>query len=265
VPLGRDNVIARRYQTGGGDAGNVAAGSVAQLLAALPFVSGVTNPVAAEGGSDAETLAAVRDRGPGVLRHRGRALAVRDYEALAREASAAVAVARAVPATGPDGRAAAGWVRLVIMPKSRDPRPQPSPGLCAEVQAYVAARAPADLAGLDVVGPDFWPVGANLTVVPVELDDAGPVGVAARQAVTAFLHPLTGGPDGRGWPPGRGVFLSDLAVAVATTPGLDHATELELTLDAIPQGEQVSVPADKIVVAGDVRVVVRSPDSPCGT
>jgi hypothetical protein len=263
ITPGRDNVALRQYQTGGGAAGNVGAGTITQLLGSLPFVNGVTNPVAAEGGADGEGLDGIRVRGPEVLRHRERALAARDYEELAREASPAVAVARAVPATGPDGLPAAGWVKLVIMPRSQDPRPQPSLGLRPEIHDYIMARATADLAGLDVVGPDYWPVGVNATVTPVQLDQAGPVAVAARQALEAFLHPLTGGPDGQGWPPGRSVYLSDVAVAVAATRGLDYASELELTLNGIPQGDQVDVPLDRIVVAGPVLVKVRSPGRTC--
>jgi predicted phage baseplate assembly protein len=255
--------MLRQYQTGGGTQGNAAANTVTQLLGGVPFVNGVTNPIAAEGGADAEDLADVRVRGPGVFRHRERALAARDYEALAREASPAVAVARAVPATGPDGRTAPGWVKLVVMPHSQDPQPQPSVGLRQEVHDYVAALAPADLAGLEVDGPDYWPVGVNVTVTPVQVDQAGPVGVAARQAIQAFLHPLTGGPDGQGWPPGRSVYLSDVAVAVGATPGLDHASELELTLDGIPQGEQVDVPPDRIIVAGPVLVKVQAAGQTC--
>ena len=202
-------------------------------------------------------------RGPGVLRHRERALALRDYEELAKEGSPAVGVARAVPATGPDGRPAAGWVKLVVMPRSQDPQPQPSLGLRQEVQSYIAARAPADLAGLDVVGPDYWPVGVNATIAPVQIDQSGPVATAASQALLAFLHPLTGGPDGQGWPPGRSVYISDVAVAVAATPGLDSVPLLELTLNGIPQGDEVAVPVDRIVVAGPVLIKVTAPGQTC--
>ncbi len=263
LPPGRDNVALQRYQTGGGAASNVGAGTITQLLAGLPFVSGVTNPVAAEGGADAEALDDIRVRGPGVLRHRERALAARDYEELAKEGSPAVGVARAVPATGPDGLPAAGWVKLVVVPRSQDPQPQPSLGLRQEVQSYIAARAPADLAGLDVVGPDYWPVGVNATIAPEQIDQAGPVATAASQALLAFLHPLTGGPDGQGWPPGRSVYISDVAVAIAATPGLDSVPLLELTLNGIPQGDEVAVPIDRIVVAGPVLIKVTAPGQTC--
>jgi len=104
--VGANNILARRYQSGGGLVGNVAVNSITQLLGVAAFVQGVTNPVAAEGGADAETLIDVKIRGPQTIRHRGRALSVADYEALAKQASPGVAIARALSATAPDGRPA---------------------------------------------------------------------------------------------------------------------------------------------------------------
>ena len=51
VPPGADNVQALVYHTGGGAAGNVPAGAINQLLGGIPYVSGVSNPRAGEGGA----------------------------------------------------------------------------------------------------------------------------------------------------------------------------------------------------------------------
>jgi hypothetical protein len=77
-----------------------------------------------------------------------------------------------------------------------------------------------------------------------------------EQALAGFLHPLTGGPEGVGWPFGRDVYLSDVAAALERTPGVDYVVELSLLLNDTPQGECVAVPADRIVVAGPIRVRV---------
>ena len=98
-------IVARRYQTGGGRAGNLSAGAISQSLAAVSGLEGVSNILAASGGSDAEDLPTFSQRAPSALRHLGRALLPADYETMAREASPTVAVARALPATDP---AAAG-------------------------------------------------------------------------------------------------------------------------------------------------------------
>jgi uncharacterized phage protein gp47/JayE len=250
---GANNIRAAHYRTGGGQPGNVPAGAIEQLLAAVPGVQSVSNPRAGEGGASGEPLDSVRRRGPRTVRHRRQAITLADYEALARE----VAVARALPTTHPSGRTQAGWVRVIIMPQSRDPRPQPSLELRRRVRAFITARAPAAVADrVTVSGPDYLPVGAQATIAPVDFDNAGQVFEAAAAVLTGFLNPLNGGPDGDGWPFGRDVYLSDVAAALEAVPGVDYVQTLNLLLDGTPQGERVPVPPDRIVVAGDIRVTL---------
>lgn len=151
-PAGANNLRAKTYRTGGGTTGNVPAGAVTQILSGV-LAQAVTNPRRAEGGADAESLDSVRRRGPQTLRHYWQAISQSDYEWLARQASPAVAVARALPATSPDGRRAKGWVKLIIIPQSQDPQPQPTLELRREVRDYlsdVAALLEA-LPGVDYV------------------------------------------------------------------------------------------------------------------
>ncbi len=254
-PPGADNVVARRYRSGGGVGGNVPAGAIRALLAPVAFALGVPTPRAAEGGADGELPEKVAARGPRTLHHRRQAIGPADWEALAREASPAVAVARALPATHPSGRPAPGWVTVIVMPQSHDPRPQPSFELRRQVRDFLAARAPAALGGrIGVIGPTYLPVGVEAVVVPVSLQNSGPVVDAVRAQLAVFLHPITGGPDGEGWPFGRDVYLSDVAAILERLPGVDYVRELRLLLDDTPQGESVAVPPDRIVVADELRV-----------
>ncbi|HET7429867.1 MAG TPA: baseplate J/gp47 family protein [Nocardioides sp.] len=82
LPSGAANVTAR-YRTGGGVAGNLDAGRLVQALTPVTGVSTVTNPVAAEGGSDAETEAEMRQTAPQAIRTLGRAVALSDFAAFA--------------------------------------------------------------------------------------------------------------------------------------------------------------------------------------
>jgi hypothetical protein len=115
-------VLARRFQTGG-TAGNVASGTIRQLQAAVGGIEAVFNPRPAEGGANGETLASLAERGPRSVRHRGRPLAAADYETMAREASSAVAFARAIPLRDAAGRLRPGWVSLLILPEGRSAAP----------------------------------------------------------------------------------------------------------------------------------------------
>ena len=253
--------MARRYQAGGGIDGNVAAGAITQLLSSAPFVQGVSNPRAADAGADGERLDEVYTRGPQTLRHRRRALSAQDYELLAREASPGVAAARALPATAPNGRPAPGWVTVIIVPQSREPEPQPSLELRDAVQAHLLARAPATVAAerLAVIGPTYLPIGISTAVVPQVLGAAGAVEDAVRHALARFLHPVTGGPGGRGWSFGRAVYLSDVAALLESLAGVDPVEDLNLLLNDTPRGEWIAVPPERIVVAGALHVEMKAP------
>lgn len=253
-PTTVDGIRATSYRSGGGRVGNVAAGAVTQLLSGIPAGS-VTNIRPAEGGADSETTAAVLTRGPASVAARRQALTAADYEVLAREASPAVAFARAMPATDPLGQPRPGYVRVIIMPDSAEPQPVPSFVLRREVEDFLRRRCPASMVGnVTVVAPDYQPVGVVAEIAPVDPDNAGPTVDAVRAAAAAFLHPLTGGPEGHGWALGRDVYLSDLANAIGGVAGVDHVRTLELLLDGTPHGQVVPVPPGRIVVAGELTI-----------
>jgi hypothetical protein len=125
-----------------------------------------------------------------------------------------------------------------------------------QVHRYLAERTPATVsaARIGVIGPTYLPIGVAAIIVPRELGLAGLVESRARAALHAFLHPLYGGPDGRGWPFGRDVYLSDVAALLEAVAGVDYVAELHLLLNDTPQGEQVAVPPDRMVVAGTLTI-----------
>ena len=217
-PAGRDNIRAASYQAGGGRAGNVAAGALAVMKRAVASIDRVRNPVPAGGGSDQEPLDAVKQRGPLVLKHRDRAVSFEDYEWLAREASLQVARARCLPA---QDAATAGQVRLILVPDSDEGMPVPSPGLLRLVQERLDARRILT-ADLTLLSPTYVEVSVMAEVVPVSLDEADAVGGRVAERLSAYLHPLRGGPGGSGWPFGRDVYVSEIAAVIERTDGVDY-------------------------------------------
>jgi hypothetical protein len=81
-PTGSNNITVR-YRTGLGAAGNVAVNSISVLAAPLPFVQSSRNPVAANGGADAQALETTRQMAPVTVRTLDRAVTVQDYKELA--------------------------------------------------------------------------------------------------------------------------------------------------------------------------------------
>jgi predicted phage baseplate assembly protein len=224
-PPGRNNVRMAWYQAGGGLAGNRPAGSIARLKGTVPYVAGVVQSVPAEGGAAGESLDAARIRGPKRLRHRDRATAAADFEDLAFQASPQVARARALPAGSGEG---GGQVGLIVVPALDVPKPVPGLELLARVRSYLEARL-SPVVDLRVTGPDWLQIDVQAEIVPQGLDAAIDVQNAALERLRAFLHPLSGGPQGEGWGLGHKPYRSDLYTLIEETPGVDHVRWLEVT------------------------------------
>jgi predicted phage baseplate assembly protein len=225
-PQGRSNVRAAHYEVGGGPQGNRPAENLAQLKSTVPYVDKAVNPEPAAGGSSAETMDALRVRGPRTLRHRDRAVAASDFEDLAMAATTEVARAWAVT---PDSLASAGGVELLIVPRSGDPKPVPSVELLERVKAFVGARTPPTVA-LAVAGPRWLSVSVQAEVVAATPEAARglPDAIAAR--IDAFLHPLDGGPYAAGWELGRRPYRSELFSLIEGDAAVDHLRSLRVTI-----------------------------------
>jgi hypothetical protein len=258
IPPAGALVVAREYRAGGGKSGNLPARAIKQAPGGAAVVE-VFNAMAAEGGTDAEPVEEIADRGPRTLRHRRRAMAARDYEVMALEAAPEVAWVRVFPASDIHLGRRPGRVLIMILPETRDRRPWPSFGLRERVRKYIEARALAGLCAgrcINVTGPKYFPIDVEVTVVPKIASEAGTIEQRVRKALADFLHPLGGGPRGAGWELGRDVFLSDVAAVIENVAGVDFAKEIVLLRDNTPQGDSVAAPRDQLVVEGDIRVKV---------
>jgi predicted phage baseplate assembly protein len=246
------------YDSGGGVAGNVAAGTITELRSGVAYFQSVTNPVAAAGGAEAESAARVAERGPQRIRHRDRAVTAEDFEWLAREASPAVHRARCRPLTGPDGFAQRGWVTLIVVSDGPERQPIPTVELQRQVRDHVAARVPAAVASrIRVSAPEYVRVTVVAEVVPLDPEQAAVVQARVRANLDAFLHPVTGGPDGLGWSFGEPVYLSQIAgVIEGGTDGVDYCVGLRLAVAGALHEEVVPVGENGLVSAGDHEITV---------
>jgi WD40 repeat protein len=261
-PVGTNNILVT-YRTGGGTAGNVAVGAANQLKSAIPEVATVTNPVPADGGAAAETMAMVKQRGPQTLRHRNCAVSATDLEWLARQASGTrVARAKCLPNLNRNGYFEPGWISLLIVPRSSKSKPSPSSALIKTVNDYLENRAFGGLASqtpshINVMGPGYIQVAVQAKIVPKDIDDAQLVKQRLLKTLNNFLHPLTGGPEGTGWQFGRDVYVSEVCQVIEGTEGVSHALDVQLipsiaqqylTVDATPTH---SFPVGSIVSTSD--------------
>lgn len=238
VPQGFRNVVARAYRVGGGSAGHVKAGAVTTLLTSVPSLSGVTNPVPASGGLDAEPAGALLARGPQEIRARGRAVTTADYEVLARRAPGAdVARAHAVAGLHPahPGRPVPGVVGVFVVPSRRDGGPPvPDEGTLRATARFLSEDAAP--AGVDVVvaAPAFHRVRVEAQVIADRAADPATLARRIADALDAYLDPLVGADGGRGWPFGGAVRYTPLVQRVlAADPQVRAVPRLAFVVDGV--------------------------------
>jgi hypothetical protein len=234
IPAAGNSIVATAYRyVVGGAAGNVGAGTINALRTAVPFVNAVVNPFAAFGGSDEEPIEDTKRRAPQELRNRYRAVTVEDYESLARKATTDVAIVKCLPPRLIDDPLdpnfgspwtygnidrAPGNVNVLIVPVApfSEPRPDPSTDLLQEVTRFLDRRRDVT-AHLHVSGPRYLPVRVTLTVEVFSqaitdgyINSANDVKLEIENKIVAYLHPVLGGTDGRGWRIGQSVFIAEL-------------------------------------------------------
>ncbi len=236
------NVRLTRYRSGGGLAGNQPAQAIKQLVSAVPYIQKVTNWAPASGGSDAEQTVATLERGPRLLRHRGRAVTAEDFEDLAQLASREVARAKCIPqfdliADPNADRRIPGFISLVIVPRSDDPKPVPSSDLLDRVYSFLESRRMATTE-LVVLGPEYVSVDVDAEIVVESLDNASDVERRVTQAIKAYLHPIHGGANRTGWDFGRLPQRFDLYVLIEQIAGVSHIRSLRMNMVADRQGAE---------------------------
>jgi hypothetical protein len=248
------DIVARRYRHGGGLAGEVKVGAITALDTPANGVAGVVNFVAATGGRDAETLEQAKRRARKELSTRTRAVTASDFEWIALQ-TPEVRVARAdivplrrplfpgtaspaVPAAprcgpalpaGPNGLApfvAPGAVTVVVVPDEPGPEPMPVPSflraVCRQLDAHRLVTTE-----VHVVPPQY----CRICKVYVRVRSKPGYTRAMLQdlvgaTLSTYLHVLTGGEDGKGFPFGAQLHVADLIARVFRTEGVERVEML---------------------------------------
>lgn len=255
VPEAGMRIRLAQGRFGGGRAGNLPPGSLTELnarridgLAAPPLK--VLQPLALDGGEDAETLALAERRIPSRLRHRDRAVTEEDYRRLAFEAPAIdVGRVEVLPRFKPRDRRfpVPGVVSVLALPAAAlapAPNPRPDRPFIERLHAHLAARTPL-ATELYVIGCDYVPLGISVAVDIRDGYARDQVLLDVREALRRVLWPLApGGFDGQGWPLDRDVRSRELAVEVARVAGVDEIRGLLLFQRQADDWQQLPATAD---------------------
>jgi predicted phage baseplate assembly protein len=235
------------YATGGGETGNVRAGTLTRVEGADP--GRLFQPFAATGGAAPETIDHAHGRALDRLAAATRAVTVEDVERLALS-TPGVPVARARALAGHHPALpcveARGVVTVVVLPACGEP-PVPTRGLLDAVWRRLDARRPL-ATELHVVGPEYLDVTVEATLHAVRPAPPG-LADAAADALRTYFDPLRGGPAGSGWPFGRAVIRTEVLAALAALPGVAFVDGLGLSGpgDAAPRCGDLALGPSQLV------------------
>ncbi len=244
---GRNSIVAKRYQVGGGQHGNVNANSLTSLTTAVAYIESVTNFMPAAGGSDAETVEEAKERAPYHIKSQNRAVTAEDFEMMSLRASTSIARAKCL--ADPTHQ---GHVTVVLVPKTEQLRGDltkklvPSVEILRFVKRYLDQRR---LVGtvLHVVKPRYEEFSLKVTLLRRTVGTSDRLRRDIEERLRRFLHPLYGGRDGKGWPFGRPVLKSDLVHLVEEVPGVDAVDSLQIfDEDRRVAVEQVRIEPDEL-------------------
>ncbi|MBO1351112.1 MAG: baseplate J/gp47 family protein [Hormoscilla sp. GUM202] len=151
----------------------------------------------------------------------------------------------------------AGQVSVIIVPDSDTIPPTPSLGLVNRVEAYLQERCAATLTELQVTEPDWVEVTVTVTVVPISFGLADRARTAVKNALSSFLHPITGGPDGRGWAFGRQPHRSDLYSLLEGIPEVDRVATLSVVSKEVANDQTISqLTETQLIFSGNHQVIL---------
>jgi predicted phage baseplate assembly protein len=253
-------IVMRSYRFGGGQVGNVAAGTLNQLRSSIPYVARVSNRQPAAGGKDAESLENSKTRVPGYLRSLHRAVTASDFEYLAQEAAPGM-LARVHCLQPP--QTTKGEIQVLIIPHIPNligfiaPESLNVSGeLRSRVFAYLDERRLL-ATKLDVLPPAYLWVDTEVRFRASPYYSTEDVRKSIEDRLYAFLNPITGGPEGKGWAFGRDLFVADIMAMLLTIPGVEFIRVVKMFPVGYDKGQfirgdetqHIQVPANGMIVS----------------
>jgi predicted phage baseplate assembly protein len=277
----RKNIRLISYQAGGGERGNVVAGTIKRI--ARPFqieLSAdwrnllVLNEEAATGGKGREEIGETEARARRDLKTQYQAVTSADYETLTLSTPGLrVARARAIPLYTPGMVGypqvhAPASVTVVVVPYSTLLKPVPSEGFLQTVCRHLD-RHRLITTQVHVVAPEYVRVNVQATVLLTTGFDHALASERIQDALNRFLRPLPAEDDARstGWPFGRTVYKSEVYQLIENVEGVDCVEKVVLVAEGVgiartPEGN-VLIPPQSLVYPGEHQVEIVTPTVDC--
>lgn len=259
--IGINSIEAKEYRFGGSDSANIVIGEIKSLVSSIPYIEGVTNIAAAQGGRGFETNERVSERGIKSLACGNRAVTIGDYELLIRELSGGLLSTKAFSCRRPDGISEFGWTTIAAVINQKGTMPLPSFEFLKKLEDYLSYYSnpclvnrlpqfnPSGIAIPETVGSPLnsnnlngQNIFQNVRIVPpnyigtmvetdIEFDekiDQFDTVKNIKKQLDEFLHVTKGGPDRTGWEFGRDVYKGEIYKEIRTVPGVKTVRSVAL-------------------------------------
>lgn len=264
------------YSRGGGSAGNIGKNSLSVIKTSIPYVASVANRRAASGGADPESLENAMMRAPEVFRTHSRAVTEADFEYLAMQASHHLARAKCIQPRDAGGHSEPppGVVLILIIPsvaatQGRIPREQLEvpQEVKQEVHAYLDERRL--LTSLLIVSePEYVWVSSEAKVRLKPKADPVQVRLSVERELYRYFNPLFGGPEGKGWPFGRDLIVSEVYARIQSVSGVEYVEESRIYPVDVSSGkrgeavQRLALDRADVLCSYEHRITVVTADEP---
>ncbi|MBQ3076570.1 MAG: baseplate J/gp47 family protein [Clostridia bacterium] len=187
-PAGFENI---RVQSacGGGSRGNREKGAVSEFLVSVPRIAALENITPMGGGTDRMDRERIERLGNRRLRHRGRAVGVRDYEELVMEHFGQVADVKCFPGIDENGNPQPGHLCVVVLGTGLEAE-RTERSLCEQVYEFLAERGDCVMVAagrLHVRPATETVVNIDLTVTLKDLDYAAETHQELQNLLTELI------------------------------------------------------------------------------
>ncbi len=129
-----------------------------------------------------------------------------------------------------------GHVSVIIIPrgvensKYCEKEGKPTDRLLEEIKAYLDARR-LITTRVHVVNPVYINVRLRVWLAIKENIKQNEVISEAGRRINEYFNPISGGPEGTGWPLGRHIYRSEVYNLLEGIPGIDHVAKIEIDDD----------------------------------
>lgn len=257
----KDSKIIFTYRFGGGEIGNIPDDITWNLLQIENETIDVKNERPASGGTEKESIEEAQARVRKELKVPYRTVTAEDYESIAKN-TPGLRVARAYAVASPE----TNLVTVTVMPYSPLERPTPSQGfldtICQHLDKHRLITT-----NLRVVPPEYVQVSVDAEIRIKPQYEPTTTQAKIETALATFLHPLTGGPDGSGWPFGRSVYQSEIYAVIEAVDGVDCVTRLALRAAGNYQYKNgnIDILPLSLVYSGTHNITIRESETVCKT